>query len=126
MKCTQLTALIRKTFFFYIKKIPRLSAAGLILDETILKVNNLCLKYFFQSFAESKMTKKELAAKILEFLARSRIKKLRMKPSAVGFQKKNVFFGNIVVFEEWEFVFINQDNSREDELKIENRLKKYE
>jgi len=52
-----------------------------------------------------------------------RRKRKKLKLGKVAIEVKTYFVGEIPVFEELEMIFVRQDNTREDELKIENRLK---
>lgn len=52
-----------------------------------------------------------------------RIKKERLKLGKVALEIKEYVMGEIVVFETLEMVFTRQDNTVENQLKIENRLK---
>jgi hypothetical protein len=50
-------------------------------------------------------------------------KRKKLKLGKVGFFLKQKFYGGILIHEEWEMVYVRQDNTRYDELKLENRLK---
>lgn len=52
-----------------------------------------------------------------------RLKKEKLKLGKVALEVKEYFLGDIVVFETLEMVFTRQDNTVENELKLENRLK---
>ena len=52
-----------------------------------------------------------------------RLKKEKLKLGKVALEVKEYFMGDIVVFETLEMVFTRQDNTIENELKLENRLK---
>lgn len=52
-----------------------------------------------------------------------KIKKEKLKLGKVALEVKTTFLGNIPVFETMEMVYTRQDNTVENELKLENRLK---
>jgi hypothetical protein len=52
--------------------------------------------------------------------------KQKLKLGKIAFEIKEHKDGDIVLFEKLEMIFSRQDNTEEDELKIENRLKTYE
>lgn len=57
---------------------------------------------------------------IIKILRRN-IRKLKL--GKVVFEFKKIIYGDIVIHEEVEMVYIRQDTTKDDELKIENRLK---
>lgn len=53
-----------------------------------------------------------------------KIKKNKLKLGAVTFDFINIFFAEVLIWQEIEMRYIRQDNTKQNELKIENRLKK--
>jgi len=49
-----------------------------------------------------------------------------MKVAKTGFEIKKIFYGEIVIFEFLEMKFVNQDNTEEEKLSLENRVKAFE
>jgi hypothetical protein len=47
----------------------------------------------------------------------------RLKLGKVVFELKQIIYADIVIHEEVEMIYIRQDTTLDDELKIENRLK---
>jgi hypothetical protein len=54
------------------------------------------------------------------------IHKQKLKLGKITFEIKEYMDGEIVLFEKLEMIFSRQDNTEENELNVENRLKTYE
>lgn len=52
--------------------------------------------------------------------------KQKMKPAKTEFIKRDVFYGDLKIWEKWELEFINQDNTDREAQKLENILKNFE
>lgn len=63
---------------------------------------------------------------VLSFTRSLIIKKNKMKVAKTGFEIKKIFYGEIVIFEFLEMKFVNQDNTEEEKLSLENRVKAFE
>lgn len=63
---------------------------------------------------------------IISFTENLQIKKNKMKVAKTGFEIKKIFYGEITIFEFLEMKFVNQDNTKEEELSLENRVKAFE
>lgn len=63
---------------------------------------------------------------IISFTENLQIKKNKMKVAKTGFEIKKIFYGEITIFEFLEMKFVNQDNTKEEELSLENRVRAFE
>ena len=70
--------------------------------------------------------KKQTTTTLRCFYEMSLLKREKLKLGKILFEIKEHMDGEIVLYESLEMVFCRQDNTDENELKIENRLKEYD
>jgi hypothetical protein len=71
-----------------------------------------------------KLKNKQEALDLLKYQIKVyRIKKQKLKLGAIVFEIKEVLFCGITLSEDVDIRYIRQDNTRTDDLKLENRLK---
>lgn len=70
--------------------------------------------------------RKALRKYVIYFTECLKIKKIKMRVAKTGFEIKKIFYGEIVIFEFLEMKFVNQDNTEEEKLSLENRVKAFE
>lgn len=63
---------------------------------------------------------------VREFTENLKIKKNKMKIAKADFALKKFFYGEVVILEFLEMKFVNQDNTEEEKLSLENRVKAFE
>lgn len=70
--------------------------------------------------------KKQTITTLRCFYDMSILKREKLKLGKILFEIKEHMDGEVVLYETLEMVFCRQDNTDENELKIENRLKEYD
>lgn len=86
---------------------------------------DLLLKIFCQNYNRLKNKKSALRV-LLYFDEIRKINKEKLKLGKVSFEIKEHYDGEIFLYETLEMIFCRQDNTEENERKLENILKDYE
>lgn len=86
-----------------------------------MNIEKLCrdVRENFSRFKDTRLVLKFLKYQF-ELLA---WKRQKLKLGAIVFEIKEIVYGDVLLAEEVDIRYIRQDNTQEDELKIENRLK---